>query len=77
MMINIALSSNIVKTIINNKGFIIQSIDLERQAVYFGIGEPYYLHQINVGIDLTNNTITGEWDQGNMLPPPHINNSSL
>lgn len=72
MMINLALSSNTVKSIINNQRYIVKSTDLDQQTVWIGIGEPYYLHQVNVVVDLNYNAIKSVGDMGYIGPPPII-----
>src|SRR5271157_4920350 len=74
-MINIALSSNTVKAMLNNQRFIVQSTDLVQQTVWISIGEPYFLHQINVVIDLDHNTVKSVGDMGCITPPTMINTS--
>ena len=67
-MINIALGDKYVNTLLKNQCYIVKSVDLQ-SVVYLGIGAPYYLHQIAVGVDLANGKTAYISDMGNLTPP--------
>ena len=63
-IINIALRDKYVNTLLANQSYIVKSIDLQKPVVVLGIGAPYYLHQVAVGVDVANGMTTYISDLG-------------
>jgi hypothetical protein len=67
-MINIALSNETIKEMLNNQRYVVQSIDLDQQSIWFSIGEPYYSREVHVVFDQDKVIFIN--DKDSLRPPP-------